>query len=217
MRLAAVPPLLALLTACTAPQPQSERPETPASRVMVLRCDDGLGFVAELGPGSAWLFLPGGTVELARVANGREQRFEGAGHRFQAQGEEARLWTPDHRDHGTCRNDRRRVPWERAKLDGVDFRAVGNEPGWSLEIREGASILLVTDYGARRGLFSDPRLETDPATRRSRFTARRDGERLEVILEPGPCADTMADETYETRVTVILDGRTLRGCGQALH
>ncbi len=37
--------------------------------------------------------------------------------------------------------------WHRAKLRGVAFRAIGQEPGWLLEITNGTEILLVTDYG----------------------------------------------------------------------
>jgi len=37
--------------------------------------------------------------------------------------------------------------WQQAKLRGVSFRAIGQEPGWLLEITDSSEILLVTDYG----------------------------------------------------------------------
>ena len=37
--------------------------------------------------------------------------------------------------------------WHEAKLRGVLFRAIGQEPGWLLEITDGSEILLVTGYG----------------------------------------------------------------------
>lgn len=40
---------------------------------------------------------------------------------------------------------------------------------------------------------------------------------LVVQLEGRRCLDTMADDEYETTVTVTLDGRGLRGCGRPLH
>ena len=40
--------------------------------------------------------------------------------------------------------------WHQAKLRGVAFRAVGQEPGWLLEISNGEGIFLVTDYGSTR-------------------------------------------------------------------
>jgi uncharacterized membrane protein len=107
--------------------------------------------------------------------------------------------------------------WERAKLEGVDFRAVGNEPGWHLEIRRGRSLLLVSDYGAHRYTFPAPEPLVDAAAARTRYEAREGDHRLTVVLEALSCRDTMSGEAFETRVTVILDNRTLRGCGRALH
>ena len=53
-----------------------------------------------------------------------------------------------------CTEDRYESIWEDAKLSGVDFRAVGNEPGWVLEIRDSESIRFEYDYGQseERGL-----------------------------------------------------------------
>ena len=117
----------------------------------------------------------------------------------------------------SANGDPRRSVWEHAKLEGVDFRAVGNEPGWLLEIRNGRSILLVSDYGARRDRFPapEPRVETDAA--RTRYETREGDHRLTVVLEGRSCRDSMSGEAFETRVTVTLDDRTLRGCGRALH
>ena len=49
--------------------------------------------------------------------------------------------------HKDCKNNLRKAIWEHAKLNGVDFRAVGNEPGWVLEISNKTEILFTTDYG----------------------------------------------------------------------
>lgn len=37
--------------------------------------------------------------------------------------------------------------WEKAKENGIQFRAVGNEPGWLIEIREDEKVRFVNDYG----------------------------------------------------------------------
>lgn len=106
-----------------------------------------------------------------------------------------------------------RAIWERAKLDGADFRAVGNEPGWNLEIRAGNQLLLVTDYGKSRVELPLPEPTLDPDARRTRWDA---GELvLDVIGRP--CRDTMSGEQFETQVLVTWEGQTLRGCGRALH
>ncbi len=43
--------------------------------------------------------------------------------------------------------------WHAAKLRGVAFRAIGQEPGWLLEIKNGEEILIVTDYGKNKNSF----------------------------------------------------------------
>jgi uncharacterized membrane protein len=119
--------------------------------------------------------------------------------------------------HTGCRNNRARAIWEHAKLNGVDFRGVGNEPGWYLEIRNGESIQFVTNYGDDRYLFDNPQLRSDPTTRETVYRAVSPGHRLEVLLKGETCQDSMADESYETRVRVDLDGRIYQGCGKPLH
>jgi len=109
-----------------------------------------------------------------------------------------------------------RRPLVHAKLGGADFRAVGNEPGWSLTIAHD-SIVLVTDYGETRLAFPSPPVEELPQGRRSVYRARSPGHTLEVVLEAGGCRDSMSGDAFETTVTLTLDGRALRGCGRALH
>src|SRR5690606_2524645 len=41
-------------------------------------------------------------------------------------------------------------PWEQARLAGVDFRAIGQEPGWLADIWDGQRIELLLDYGDTR-------------------------------------------------------------------
>ena len=119
----------------------------------------------------------------------------------------------------SCRHDRRASIWEHAKLSGVDFRGVGNEPGWTLEIRESDRIDFVWDYGSRR--LSVPITQRLDGDRETVFLAGTEAAggppRLQVTLSPGPCPDTMSDETFSTRVSVLLDERAYRGCGEPLH
>ena len=116
-----------------------------------------------------------------------------------------------------CRNDRRAAIWEHAKLNGADFRAVGNEPGWHMEISNKHDIVLVFDYGQSRFQFENATITASPEDRRTSYLADNGTNRIEVILLGKSCQDTMADEDYETTVTVILDERELNGCGRPLH
>ena len=95
---------------------------------------------------STWLFLPTGTVSLLHVPSASGAKFAEGALTLWTKGEEARMEV----EEGTrrnCRNNRAKAIWEDAKFRGADFRAVGNEPGWNLEISAGGSIVYVGDYG----------------------------------------------------------------------
>ena len=107
-------------------------------------------------------------------------------------------------------------PWDAAKLDGASFRAVGNEPGWDLTIYRDSLILFNTSYGEDRYAFPDPTRDPDPTAQPYIQRGETADHAIEVALSKGPCADTMADVSYET-VVVTLDGETYNGCGQGLY
>ena len=101
-------------------------------------------------------------------------------------------------------------------MRGIDFRGTGNEPGWSLEIGPD-NIVFVTNYGDDRYELPTPAPELDPSEKKTTYRTREDGHELIVVLEGKECQDTMADWTFETTVTVTLDGKSVNGCGTALH
>lgn len=103
--------------------------------------------------------------------------------------------------------------WHAAKLRGVAFRAVGQEPGWLLEIINGEEILLVMDYGQERLSFPYVEAREDKAARKSVFQMEPD---TSVLIEGKPCVDSMSGESFQTTVIVTLEGRNLKGCGRAL-
>ena len=112
-----------------------------------------------------------------------------------------------------CSKDGYASIWEHAKLSGVDFRGVGNEPGWVLEIRNADSIHFEYDYGENEINESAPEPQEDALNRRARYVT----ESMEVTIEGVACQDTMADHSFESRVTVIVGDREFHGCGKALH
>lgn len=87
-------------------------------------------------------------------------------------------------------------PWERAKRAGVDFRAVGQEPGWFLEIRNSTGVHLVLDYGLTEIMTPLRSLETDyvTATRTYRTGPPTSPVELQIIVEDQVCYDTMSGE-----------------------
>ena len=103
--------------------------------------------------------------------------------------------------------------WHAAKLRGVAFRAIGQEPGWLLEIRNGEEILIVTNYGQDKKSYPYVEPQEDKAARKTVFQIDVD---TRVLIEGKTCSDTMSGENFQTTVTLTTDGQTLKGCGRAL-
>jgi hypothetical protein len=115
--------------------------------------------------------------------------------------------------------DRALAPWNGVFFELTresDFRAVGQEPGWLLEIRHARELRLITDYGADTAVTSVPPAETDSATGARTYRATVGARDLQVLIQPTACNDAMSGESYETTVTVTLDGHAYHGCGGPL-
>ena len=197
-----------------APEPDAPETHQAQSTALVLQCD-GLAFVAELSERGATLFLPDETLLLPQVESASGAKYQREGVVFWSQGQQASLeYQGEH--YAACRNNPAQAVWETAKLRGVDFRAVGNEPGWSLDI-QGSTLSLQTDYGMTKHLFHDASIDSDQASSTTQYRAQNDEASIGVTLEGDSCSDTMADASYPTSVTIELEGRVLRGCGRALH
>ncbi|HYD86531.1 MAG TPA: hypothetical protein VEA80_03585 [Vitreimonas sp.] len=109
-----------------------------------------------------------------------------------------------------------RMPsWEGARAAGVDFRAVGQEPGWILDIYTERRMRLVWDYGESAADFplTPPTYPQEGATR---YEAAQNGRTLAVTIRRAPCQDAMSGAPYPSTVEVVIDGRTLNGCGKSV-
>jgi len=104
--------------------------------------------------------------------------------------------------------------WHKAKLRGVAFRAVGQEPGWLLEITNGEEILLVTDYGATRSTMPYVEPVVYQEERRTQYVVGEYNTTIEIRGES--CTDVMSGESFEVSVTLFLSNKELHGCGRAL-
>lgn len=177
----------------------------------VLACSNQSRYVVRAGSNEAWVFRPEGTLRLPSVDSLAGVYSDGQ-FELRILGEQAE-WLAPASTPLVCVNDRRQAVWEAAKLDGVDFRAVGNEPPWVLEIRMQSRIVLITEYGGRRDEFVLPLVQEDKPTRTSRW----DAGPLQVIITAHPCHDSMSGEPFESQVKLIWAGKTLDGCGRSLH
>jgi membrane-bound inhibitor of C-type lysozyme len=186
------------------------------AQTYVYECSDGYSFIARIDTERAWLFLREGTISLPHAPSGSGAKYSEGQIIFWSKGDQARLESGDEK-HINCKNNRAKAIWEDAKLRGVDFRAVGNEPGWNLEIITGEKIVFVGDYGQVRYEFASTESAVDQQERKTIYTAQDREHELSIVIDGRPCRDTMSGEPFETTVTIMLNGKKYRGCGKALH
>jgi len=191
---------------------------SPDLTTHVYECDDGTRVVANIESSSEeselTLFLPEETLRLSRMTSGSGEKFSDGTVTFWTKGNEATL---ERKGTATrCEENRAASIFEDAKLRGVDFRGVGNEPGWSLEIGPD-EIVFHTSYGEDTYRFTTPTPETSDSEPRSFYRVAEDGHELIVELVGRACADDMSGEAFETTVLVTFDGTERRGCGRPLH
>jgi len=106
-------------------------------------------------------------------------------------------------------------PWDEAKSRGIEFRAVGNERGWFIEIDQQKWMRLLYAYGERVATTPVPAPTVNGGV--TRYLASGAGHTLDVKISDGPCRDGMSDQTYPLTVSVAIDGADLRGCGRWLN
>jgi putative lipoprotein len=96
----------------------------------------------------------------------------------------------------------------------VDFRAIGQEPGWVLEIDREKQMYLLADYGEKKVYTPVPAPRDSAGT--TIYDARTDAHRLTVTIRAAVCHDSMSGEEMTHSVTVRLDGKEYQGCGRVL-
>jgi putative lipoprotein len=193
---------------------QAFRPdERPLAKTLVYDCN-GFEFTARLGPGEMALWLPDRYVVLSQVRSASGTKYQEGDIEFWSKGDEAML-TVGNEQYLNCALVPQRVPWEDARRRGVDFRAVGNEPGWFLEIQQGKHLLFVGDFGSRRVVTPDPGEQAQDGARTWHAVTESADLKVEVVQET--CIDNMSGEQLPDRVTVTLDATVLYGCGRDLE
>ena len=112
-----------------------------------------------------------------------------------------------------CRIDTVEVPWQDARLRGIDFRAAG-DPAWSLEIDNGVATEFAAGDGAARVVTKFPAVALAGNDARLTLKAASGAHALAVLAERRICHH--GGSTMTLSVTVTFDGRTYTGCGRLL-
>lgn len=206
-----------LLLACSGQSTTVAPPEPTAGdqargETLVYECSQ-IEFVARMTVDEMAVWFEGRHLVLLRVPSASGEKYEGDDVVFWSQGDEAFVEMGKQRFDG-CELAPKRVPWEDARRRGVDFRAVGNEPGWYVEIRHDSHILFVADYGNTRVLMTEPVSSTEDEI--SIYSARNGHNEMKVEIIDETCTDSMAGDTFASQVTLSYAGEAYRGCGTTL-
>ena len=89
------------------------------------------------------------------------------------------------------------------------LHALGTEPFWSADLRDGHLTITRPDYPALSGAAK----RVTPAGDRAAWEAKAaGGETIRMRIAPGDCSDGMSDRHYPLEAEIELDGEHLKGC-----
>lgn len=156
------------------------------------------------------LSFSGRTVVLPIAVSASGARFaDDRGSEFWTRGDTGSLSLPGEPVR-ECTRSARPSPWYEAAARGVRFRAIGNEPGWLLEVGHGERPVLRAelDYGERTVELQGLSQAGDGWTGET-----ADGSAVAVEVERVDCNDGMSGARFEAAVQLRLGDARYRGCG----
>lgn len=106
--------------------------------------------------------------------------------------------------------------WEKAKEEGVHFRAVGNEPGWLVEVRDDKKIRFVNDYGDLEIKAPVDDLWLGPAGEDKIYYVENAAIQFQVIIMKKSYQDPMSGEIFPYQVRVVFPNKSYVGGGRLL-
>ena len=151
---------------------------------------------------------------MLRLDNDGTGYSDAAGNRFRSEGEQAWLTLTGTAER-RCARSERASPWNEAAARGVGFRAVGNEPGWFVEVDMGEAPALraTLDYGERK-------VQVPRTIALSEGTGYRgstvEGTAVELTIRHGDCQDGMSGERFEASAQLKIGDKQYQGCGAFL-
>lgn len=160
----------------------------------------------------AELSFSGRTLALAPARSASGARYaDGHGNEFWTKGGEGTLVLAGE-EKRDCTTTQDVSPWEAAKTRGVQFRGIGQEPGWWVEIGPGDSPPLHAelDYGERK---IDVAKTLGISSTRGYGGQLDDGTSIVLRTWQEPCSDAMSGERFEQRAELTVGDKAYRGCG----
>ena len=159
------------------------------------------------------LDIDGKPLALPHAVSASGARYaDAAGNEFWTKGREGTL-TLAANNKMDCSQTETASPWDAARGRGVAFRAVGNEPGWLVEVGAGKapSLHAELDYGERK---------LDVATAEATANGFRgrtgDGVDVALVATRKACQDDMSGQDFPATAELTVGDKTYRGCGRFL-
>jgi membrane-bound inhibitor of C-type lysozyme len=201
-----------------APAPTPAVDDVPAGvlRAYVWQCADGQTLVMRnlLREKAIAIDFHDGTRRLDQTVSASGARYADGVMVFWTKGSVATLERPG-APAVQCEERRAESLREDARARGVAYRALGNEPGWTLEVGPASKLSWTTNYGQDRYDFEQA-LATAAPDGTNVYTAQKDTLTLKATIKAGRCVDD-GDVEYDHVVTVESGGQTYHGCGTRLN
>jgi putative lipoprotein len=224
--LAALAAAVLLLAACAPPSEPTPAPAPePDPQRIAFTCADGYGFEAWFEPDRVRVQFEGDSFTLPQVESGSGTRYrgevasQGGTVLLHTKGRRGYMQVPGLRMEG-CEGTPVADAWQSARVRGVELRALGQEPGWWLELDRGRRTLLVTDYGREVVSFPAPAARVDAVLSELDGEATvhlaRGGRDLLLTVSDRTCRDIMSGFRHPLAVRLRLDGTRYDGCGRRL-
>ena len=193
----------------------SREPQAVDDALTLWHCDGEYEFAATPRDGALELALPGRTLTLAAAGAPDERRHARNEVSLRFEGDDAAHLTVGLESH-VCTRKAWAGPWADARARGAAFRAVGQEPGWTVEVVPGGALTAVLDYGERTIELPAPAMTPLDGGARG-YQAEGDGVVVQLVIEPLVCFDAMSGHVHPETATLAVDGQRYYGCGVPLQ
>ena len=219
--------LAGLLAACkpaaepaVTPAPVEPAPPAPVEAAVTsvnFQCgDERISATFDNAAGNVTLSIGGQALSLPQAVAASGARYaDEQGNEFWNKGSNATL-TRTGQPAVECAQTELASPWDQAKARGAGFRAVGNEPGWAVEVGMGEAPALTAtlDNGSRTVEVAQAQALTGKNTGFAGKTA--DGMAVELLIKREACTDGMSGEAFAASAQLKVGDKTYSGCGRFL-
>mgnify|MGYP001039412752 FL=1 len=201
-----------------APAPMAAADEVPDGvlRAYVWQCADGQMLVMRnlFREKAIAIDFHDGTRRLDQTVSASGARYANSVMAFWTKGGTATL---ERQGAPTVQCEERRAASlrEDARVRGVIYRALGNEPGWVLEIGPADKMSWTTNFGQDRYDFEQAQSATAPDGT-TMYTAQNEAVAIKATVKAERCVDD-GEVEFDHVVTVESGAQTLRGCGTRLN